>query len=371
MATVTLPSPAELTELIENRDEASVTIYLPSSPNPVETAHVRLALKNAVADAAAQLEARGVDKRRIAAVTKFLRELDDNNDFWRQQSNGLAVLAASNTVHTYKVPHHLETVVDVGDRWDLGVLLRSVSQRQDGYVVCVAQGCTRLFRLSSGGHPQEIDLELPSDLDAIFAVADNGGDSDQQRATGRTGERIEHRKFCKAIHDAVLERISDRKLPIVLAAIDDFASAYREVNSYPHLLEHGIDVHPDSLSPDELATKARVLLDEHYRAELAEWRERFGTRRANGLATSQLAEVARAATAAAVEELLYNVDVRQFGSIDELGVLTLANEFDASSYEIIDEIAARVYRSGGVVRGVHNDDLLDGSPVAAILRFPI
>ncbi len=37
----------------------------------------------------------------------------------------------------------------------------------------------------------------------------------------------------------------------------------------------------------------------------------------------------------------------------------------------IDEIAARVLRSGGRVRAVRSTDLPDGAPVAAVLRFPL
>jgi hypothetical protein len=81
--------------------------------------------------------------------------------------------------------------------------------------------------------------------------------------------------------------------------------------------------------------------------------------------------VARAATAAAVEELFFNSDARVEGTIDDLGLLTKADAAGSGTYDVIDEIAMRVVRSGGEVRAVRNEDLLDGSPVAAILRFPI
>jgi hypothetical protein len=158
---------------------------------------------------------------------------------------------------------------------------------------------------------------------------------------------------------------------MVLAAIDDFASAYREINKYPNLLDRGIETHPDSLSPAELDSRARQILDDYYQLQLEEWRERFRTRRAHQLGRETLEDVAFAATAAAVEELVYDVDAQIEGSIDGMGVLVLADEPGPTTYDVVDEIAVRVFRSGGLVRAVTRDDGADGSPVAAILRFPV
>src|SRR5690606_23509668 len=128
------------------------------------------------------------------------------------------------------------------------------------------------------------------------------------RAQGATGQRIEQQRYCRLVQDAVLEQVGESTLPMILAASRDLEPAYRVVNSYVGLLEVGIEAHPESLTPDDLDVRARTILDEHYAGELADWRERFGTQRGSGLATSRLNEVARAATASAIEELLFNMD---------------------------------------------------------------
>ena len=125
------------------------------------------------------------------------------------------------------------------------------------------------------------------------------------------------------------------------------------------------------MSPDELESRARQILDEYHRMQLAGWRDRFRTRQAHQLGVQTLEDVARAAASAAVEELLYAVDAQIEGSIDDLGVLTVADEPGPTTYDVVDEIAVRVFRSGGLVRAVNRDEIPDGSPVAAMLRFPI
>ena len=371
MSTVTLPTPDELKELFDHRHEASVTICLPSSPDPSGTPPVRLQLKNAVAEAEEQFKALAVPKRTVWAVINPIRELVEDEDFWREQSRGLAILAAPDVLNTYAMPETVRPTVDVGDRWDLGPLLRGISHRDDAYVVGVSEGSNHLFLLAGAERPRELELELPDDLDSVLQHASNDGHADLPRPAGATGERIEHHRYCKIVQDAVLARVRRPKLPMILAAIDEFQSAYRDINAYPNLLDRGIATHPDSLSPDELASRAGEILDAHYRRQLDDWRDRFGTRRAHQLGVQTLEDVARAAAAAAVEELLYDVDAQIEGSIDDLGFLTLADEPGPTTYDVVDEIAVRVFRSGGLVRAVNRDEIPDGSPVAAILRFPV
>jgi hypothetical protein len=143
------------------------------------------------------------------------------------------------------------------------------------------------------------------------------------------------------------------------------------VNSYPKLLPDGIAVHPDSLNRDELDSRAKVILGKHYQAELVQWRENFGTKRSQGLATSKFDKVARAAAAAAIAVLHFDVESTVEGTIDDQGVVTKADEPGPDTYPLVDELASRVLRSGGTVMAVRNRDLIDGSPVAATLRFPI
>jgi hypothetical protein len=371
MLPATIPSTTQLTELTDHRDSASVSIYLPSSPLPTENQAMRLALRNAARQAGAHLQQRHVDKVIIDRVLDRIAGLEDDQEFWQNQGEGLGLLVAPERLHAFRLLYPVPETVLVGDRFTVGPLLRSLGTADAGFVLAITGGDVCFYGIAAGSRPTKLELALPSDLHTVLEHAENDGQADRGRATGSHGQRLEQQRYCRLIQDAVLERIGDNRLPLILAASADFGPSYRSVNSYPKLLPDGISVHPDSLNRDELDSRAKVILGKHYQAELVQWRENFGTKRSQGLATSKFDKVARAAAAAAIAVLHFDVESTVEGTIDDQGVVTKADEPGPDTYPLVDELASRVLRSGGTVMAVRNRDLIDGSPVAATLRFPI
>ncbi len=366
---LTLPTDDDLTELTKHRDDASVSIYLPSTPITREVDAVQIALKNATSDAITQLRGMGIHKKQVDEIAETLESFHEDREFWQFQAHALAIFVAPGIVYAFRLANVLQPLVAVGDRFDIGRLLRSVAFTHGGYVLSLADGRNHLLELSADAPPIELDLEISPDIEGVLDDPKYQGRFDQHRADGATGDRVERERYCRLIQDSVLTHIADSKLPLIIAASRDLEPAYRAVNTYRELLPRGIDANPEALSVADLTSRARVILDEYYEAKLVTWREIFGSRRVNGLATSQLSEVARAATASGVSELLFDMESTLEGSIDDTGVVHEVSEPDAQHYGIVDEIAARVLSSGGTVKAVRASDLPDDTPVAAMLRF--
>ncbi len=122
----------------------------------------------------------------------------------------------------------------------------------------------------------------------------------------------------------------------------------------------------------QLAERARGILDDLYRDEIAQWKRTFLTRENEDRAITDIAHAARAATYGAVETMLVDIDEVVPGTVDEKnGAVTFAKTADARDYGVVDEIASRVIRSGGRVLGVRKADLPGGKSLAAILRYAI
>ncbi len=363
-----LPDETQLLELMDHRAEPSVTIALSSSPLPQDHERIRLALRDAIDESRRRLRGRRLPPGAAKAVNERLQDVLTDDEFWQHQSSGLVVFAAPESLTTYRLATDVDTVVHVGDRFDVTRLLRAVSYPQRIFVLQLAERMARLTEIGPDQGPVEHALSLPDDHELMLQHTDTDGNADRDRARGATGDRLERERFCRVVQDEVV-RIVPPHVPLFLAATAELAPAYRAVSTHDALLDDEIGVHPASLDDRELEEWAHRILDRLHQEETARWKAAFGGLRARHLATTRLAEVAAAAAASAIDELRFDAESDDTGTIDEFGRITDRHDPDAP--KIVDAIAAHVVRTGGRVRAVRNADLLDGSPVAATLRFEV
>jgi hypothetical protein len=372
MLHVDIPTPADLKMLVSFRDDICVSIYLPTTPLTPDAQKDRIALKNAAKQAADQLQARKVGKRRTADLIDELDDLVDDDVFWRFQARSLAVLASPENVRTFRLPNDLNPVVEVADRFYLKPLLRSVTFPNACYVLALDQGPTRLIDVSANLPPEEVKVEgMPRDAPSSVGKSSLGRRAPGRRIQGSEGQKVRLRQFARAVNQALHGFLAGSELPLVLAATRPLEPIYRSVNSYPHLAEEFIEGSPSELSDVQLAQRVRPILDAIYRDKLANWKQRFDAMEKVGRATGDIAQAAVAATAGAVDSVLVAIDQLVHGTIDEKGAVTFADASGPATYQVVDEIANRVILTGGEVLAVRTDDIPRGKPLAAILRWPV
>jgi len=359
-----LPDDATLLALIDHRAPATVSVVVPSSPVPAQQNVARTALRAAGEEAARRLDAAGADGPTTARVFDGIRSLVDDDELWVHQGRGILVLATPVERRVFRLPFTPEASVRVNERFDVAPLLRARAYDGQAYVLQLARDFVRLVHVH-GDRVQTIPLRLPDDLDAVFAHADNDGRADRDRARGSDGDRPERERYAKAV-SAEVTRVAADDVPLILATTEELDQAYRAQNTHPGLRGHGITAHPRSLDDATLVHAVAEFIAAERRAADAAWKERFGTLRAEGLATSRLAEVAAAAAAAAIAELRIDQDAERSGELDTYGRVRPADDAD-----LLIDLAGAVLRTGGRVIAVPRDELTDGSPVAAELRFPV
>ncbi|NLT25270.1 MAG: hypothetical protein GXX90_01235 [Microbacteriaceae bacterium] len=369
----------DLVRLTKHRHPASISLYVASPQvgngaargavaHDTETARAKL--RAAADEARAQLKELGVAASESQRIGELLAELVGDRDFWGTSARSIAVFASPDGLDAYRLRNELPSHSAVGDRYDTGPLLRATTFPHDGYVLALTEGDVRLVALESDATHRRVPLdELPDDAADVLDVEKHGGGQlDRKRADGTLGPKVEQRRYASIVRDAVLAAIGDDERPIVLAASEDLAPAYREVSGADELLDESIGANPASFDDAELAKRGREVLERHYDAVLAEWRERFRAQQAVHRATSDFDEVARHATAGQIDSLVYDLEHRQEGAIDEFGEVTVAESDGPGTYALVDEIAARVLTTGGTVIAVRGDEVPGRSPVAAILR---
>ncbi len=366
-----IPSATDLTDLAEHRNDISVSIFLPTTPISQETEADRILLKNLAKQGLEQLA--GADKRRVAALAEELDDLIDDDEFWRFQARGLAIYATPDNLRTFRVPNALESLVKVSDRFHLKPLLRSITFCNACYVLALADGGVRLIEVSADLPAVEIKPDgMPKDAASAAGKASISVRSYSGRLGGSEGKKVRLRQYARQVDAALRGLLSGSDIPLVLAAVESLDAIYRSVNTYPHLVPRGMEGNPERKSEAELASAAREVLDQIYRDRIADWNARFKQRGNEGRASTDIAQVARAATFGAVHSLLVDMDQVVHGTVDENdGAVTLADDPGADSYGVVDEIARRVLLSGGEVLSVRQADIPEGKSLAAILRYAV
>jgi hypothetical protein len=179
------------------------------------------------------------------------------------------------------------------------------------------------------------------------------------------------RQYARAIDTALRPVLAGRQVPLILAGAEPLVSIYRSVNTSPLLATDVVAGNPEERTDAQLAEHARPILDGLYARQIADARELFNSRVAEGRTAVELGDVARAATHGAIDTVFVNIDETVSGLIDETtGAVQIDEQDDAINYSVVDEIVRRVLLGRGRVLAVRADEMPGNAAAAAILRYP-
>lgn len=183
MLHIDIPTLEEFKALAQVRGETCVSLYLPTSPLGSNAKLNRTAFKDLAKDALSQLSGGSVDKRKIVAfeeqfdrlaggehnvqdedkIRKLQRGKPDPVDsFWHYLSTGLAVLATSATLRTFRLPESPKPLAEVADRFHLTPLIRAMTSPHDIYVLALAEENVRLIHAFANFPPERLAGSRPA-----------------------------------------------------------------------------------------------------------------------------------------------------------------------------------------------------------------
>jgi hypothetical protein len=372
MLHIDLPTRADILALSEARSEASVTIYLATTPLTQDAQADRIALKNLAAEAVAQLVAHDTPKRAIWPIEAALAEIGEDDGFWAHQANALAVFVTPDRVRTFRLPSKLTSAVHVSDRFHIKPLLRAVTFPHEAYVLAIGMGAVRLIEVTADLPPHAVAVpRLPKDMSDALGKRSHTRREGAGTSGEGTSEHAMMTRYARTVDEALRPVLAGHESPLIVAAAEPMGAIYRAVSSYPHTAEAVIGGSPDHRPDHEIAAEARAVLDGIYAAEIEALKGLYAEREAQGRATTDIAQAARAATFGAVDTLIVDIDVTVPGTVDGDGAVTFAADDDAVAYGVIDEIVTRALRSGARVVAARAADVPGGAALAAVLRYAV
>ncbi|MDR6970121.1 hypothetical protein [Leifsonia shinshuensis] len=368
-----IPTKADVERIAALRQPGCVSIYLPTGTTPAEADRARIELKNHLASAARALEELKVDRARIRAVHTEGERILDDRDFWRYQSRSLAVFLDGDMAQTFRLPNRLGTSCEISDRFYVKPLLRALTFPQSALILALAGNSVRLLHITPDRPAERIDVPgMPHDVASAVGLASVSGRSPDGRIQGSEGQKVRMLEYVQAIDRALRPLLANSSEPLILAAAEPLAGIFRGAVEYPRLVAETISGNPEDKTDEELAAAARGVLDRLYASKVGALREAYEARIAAGTALVDLSDIARAATFGAVESLVFDIDRRVPGWVDdETGVITFADEDVPGDYGVVDEILRRALGSKATVYALRAEDVPGGGAAAAAVRYPV
>lgn len=375
-------TPQLLHQLLATHSEGCVSIYLPTHHQGAEQTQDPIRLKNLLAEARRQLVAGGGRGPEADEALAPLRDLVTTPRFWTDLGDGLAFFLANGELQTVRLSTTVEELVVVADHFHIKPLLAATSGPELFYVLALSQNRVRLLR---GGRQALHEVEL-TDVPLSLGEALQFDDRERQLQS-HGGNRVGRGRVAASFHghamdkdttdkdvdrflsavEAGLRQVMEEGVPVVLAGVDRLTAAYRRTSTGRSLVDETIGGNPDDRTIHELHELAWPIVAERLHSERRRAAERI-------MSEQNVSSTVRGALVAAHEgkvETLFVAQARdQWGSFDPA---TMAIE-EHSTYEVgdrdlLDIAAVETLLHGGNVHVVAPEDVPNGAPVAAQLRY--
>lgn len=361
-----VPTKEELVALAGVKDTHVVSIYLPTTPMSHEAHQDSIVLFNLAKQADEQVAARGATSEELEAIDDQLFDIVDDYEFWRHQGYGLGIIATPHHHWTFRLPTAPAESLKVSDRPAVFPLVAALSQSTDFHVLALSEGAVRLVDVESDLRPVLIDVpELPESASDHAGKASINDRSHSGRLTGSEGKNILIAAYARAVDKALRPILRGDERPLILMATQPINGIYRKLNSYPGLLDVGVEVSPDEMTPEEIANAIEPVREEYFTLVDQERAALIDQRRGQNRVREDLAGIAKAAVAGAVDTLYVDAAYNEIGTISDSGDIDLG----AGDSPIIEDLIRIVAAADGRVVALDASRLPGERPHFALLRW--
>lgn len=362
-----------------------LSIYLPTHVAGPEIQQDPIRLKNLLVESESELQNAGISKHDFGPMLAPAYDLLDNERFWRHQSQGLALFITPDQVRMYRSPLKFEPLVMVGQRFHLKPLLPLFFENRYFYILALSQHQVRLFQATRydisevplEGFPTSIEEALKYDdpeeqLNFHSVSGDGSAPTYHGQGVGTTADKDAIRRFFEKVHRGLHDYLNQEEAPLVLASVEYLQPIYREVNTYPHVMDEGISGNPDTTKPDELRQQAWPRVESLIEKSQQEAITQFHNMKGTGKASDQLDQVVPAAVRGQVEVLFTTANSHCWGQFDSAtGQIERHDQPQPQDQDLLNMAAVQTYLQGGRVFVLNQDAMPTEAPAAAVYRYGV
>lgn len=369
----------------------AVSIYIPTYRvgNQQED---KIRLKNALKKAEDKLSFRyGLSEQEAKDFLAPAQALEDQADFWKNQSDGLAIFIAEGRFEYYSCPIDFETMIYVAPEFYLRPLIPLLGSDTAFYLLALSKGAIKLYA-GTQYTIAEVDLQglVPQNMEAALLL--DTAENNLSRAGGAEGQRgsnnpvyfsrgsepgtdVEDVKvYLDRVDKGINDYLCDEKAPLVLGGVESLIPIYEEANGYAHLYTNGhVAGNLENVALPMLHEKAWSIVSPHFREQAERDLTLYGDNLAANEAGSDLETIVPASINGRVAALWLDRNEYAYGKYhpDTNGIEVLTDE-DKNATELYNLAAITAFQSGARVYNVEAGELPSGAAgMAAIYRYAV
>ena len=377
----------DLKNLLAGPPSLCVSLFMPTHRGGAEADPIRW--RKHLTQAEERLAKAGSRAAEVKDLLAPAHRLLDDVTFWKNQSDGLAAFLTPKFLRLFRLPLAFKDQVVLANRAYIVPLLPLLSGNGRFFILALSQKSVRLLQGTRQGVNELDIMGVPQNLgDALLSHEAQQPFSFYGRRAGQGagswsgifhghGVGIDDSKdellhYFQKIDRGLHPILKEEKAPLVLAAVDYLQPIYRQANSYPQLLEQGVEGNPDRLSNQELHDRAwplvQPLFEEAQQQAAAQYQQLAGTDHAS----CDLEAVVAAAYKGRVQTLFIALDRQVWGIFDPTTERVKQHEQPLfGDVELLDLAAAHTLVHGRTVYAVEPKYVPGGTDLVAIFCLPL
>lgn len=374
----------ELKTLMEKHQGWCISLFMPTFRAGAESQQNQIRFRNLLRSAEEKLLTAGLRSQEIKELLEPAQALPGNVLFWRRQSDGLALFLCADLFRYFCLPEAFQELIVVANHFHISPLLPALNSDKRFYILALSQKDVRLLE-GTRQNVREIDLEtVPKSLEEALqydeiekqvrfrAGSVSGGSMAMVSGHGGVAEDTKDNllKYFRMIDRGLRDLLKDERAPLILAGVEYLFPIYREVNTFPHLIEEGIPGNPKGASSDSHYRAALKIVTPFFqKAEndaIAQYRQSSGT----GLTSADIREIVPDASHGRIGMLFIAAGSRNWGVFHrESGVVELHQKPEADDEDLLEIAAIQTYLNGGSVFILPPEKMPAPKDAVAVFRY--
>ncbi len=317
-------------------------------------------------------------------LVESLHDVEGDAPEWQDRKGGsLVILRSPEVFRAFHLRHELDSNVVVGDFFHVFPMLHALNlQEQEFFLLGLSQKHVRLLRCTREGATEiEFPQNVPTNLEAYLntrlpnesprPITETGqpagtisGTFNSPHDRDNKDQWIAH--FFRTIDKAVFDLLRGQKLPLVLCGVEYEQSMYRNINSYQHLWEEGVQGSPESFKGGEMHSRALEVVQEFFSQPAKKAVELWDRVAGGGRAVNSFPDVVKAAFEGRISHLFAKENAQTMGVFDRE---SMQMRVQGRQDDLVNAAALQTLAFGGEVFIMAPEHVPGGQQMAAILRF--